>query len=386
MQFNQNTMQNTAKQEQQAKGKERRLVIGITHGDFNGISYEVIMKALNDKRILELFTPIIYGHSKVLSFHRKILNFNDFNFKIINDPKHLFHQKINIVNVNHNEVRIEHGKSTDEAGGMALKALEIAVDDLKANKIHAIVTAPINKSNIQSDSFKFPGHTEFFASELKSKNYLMLMVSDNLRIGVVTGHVPLRDVPMKITENLVSEKIDCLHQSLKRDFGIDNPKIAVLGLNPHAGENELIGNEDEQILNPLIIKYRKGEKLVYGPFSADGFFGSDEYSKYDAILAMYHDQGLIPFKTLAFEGGVNYTAGLPYVRTSPAHGTAYEKAGKNLSSSASMRQAVYLAIDIYRKRAAYDEMSSDPLPSGLIDEMNLSKNNNESEELKEVQD
>ena len=385
MQNNQNNMESTAKQHAQSREKDKRLIVGITHGDFNGISYEVIIKALNDKRILEMFTPVIYGHSKVLSFHRKNLNFNDFNFKVINDAKHFFNQKVNIVNVSNDEVRIEHGKSTREAGSFAFKALELAVDDLKTHKIHAVVTAPINKSNIQSESFEFPGHTEYFSQRLDSKS-LMLMVNDTLRIGVVTGHIPLKDVSEKITESLVSEKIELLQQSLMKDFGIEKPKIAVLGLNPHAGDSGLIGNEDEHIIHPAIIKAKKHNILVYGPFSADGFFGSDEYSKYDAILAMYHDQGLIPFKTLAFEGGVNYTAGLPFVRTSPAHGTAYEKAGKNIASPVAMRQAIYLAIDINRKRKTYEEMNKDPLGSRLISNFNNDKNAGEHEALKEVQD
>ncbi len=378
-------MQNFAKQHTQSREKDKRLIIGITHGDFNGISYEVIIKALNDKRILELFTPIIYGHSKVLYFHRKTLNFNDFNYKVINDVKHSFHQKINIINVNDDEVRIEHGKSTQEAGSLAFKALELAVDDLKNHKIHAVVTAPINKSNIQSESFDFPGHTEYFTQRLDSKS-LMLMVNDNLRIGVVTGHIPLKNVPEIINESLISEKIEILHQSLIKDFGIEKPKIAILGLNPHAGDHGLIGDEDDHIINPAIIKAKKHGKLVYGPFSADGFFGSDEYSKYDAILAMYHDQGLIPFKTLAFEGGVNYTAGLPFVRTSPAHGTAYEKAGKNIASPIAMRQAIYLALDIYRKRKTYYEMNKDPLGSRLSSDFINDRHSGEHEALKEVQD
>jgi len=378
-------MQNFAKQQAQTRQKDKRLLVGITHGDFNGISYEVIIKALNDKRILELFTPVIYGHSKVLYFHRKTLNFNDFNYKVINDVKHSFHQKINIINANDDEVRIEHGKSTQEAGSLAFKALELAVDDLKNHKIHAVVTAPINKSNIQSESFDFPGHTEYFTQRLDSKS-LMLMVNDNLRIGVVTGHIPLKNVSECINESLISEKIEILHQSLIKDFGIEKPKIAILGLNPHAGDHGLIGDEDDHIIHPAIIKAKKHGKLVYGPFSADGFFGSDEYSKYDAILAMYHDQGLIPFKTLAFEGGVNYTAGLPFVRTSPAHGTAYEKAGKNIASPVAMRQAIYLALDIYRKRKAYYEMNKDPLGSRLNSDFINDRHSGEQEALKEVQD
>lgn len=378
-------MHNTAKQSAYIKDKDHKIIVGITHGDFNGISYEIIMKTLSDKRILELFTPVIYGHSKVLSFHRKVLNLNDFNYKVVDNARHPYLQKINIINVNNDEVRIEHGKSTPEAGNFALKALELAVDDLKSKNIHVVVTAPINKSNIQSESFSFPGHTEFFTERFNSNSSLMLMVSDKLRIGVVTGHVPLKEVSENLTESVISEKIDVLHQSLIEDFGIEKPKIAVLGLNPHAGDHGLIGQEDEHIIHPAIIKAKKHNKLVYGPFSADGFFGSDEYANYDAILAMYHDQGLIPFKTLAFEGGVNYTAGLPFIRTSPAHGTAYEKAGKNISSPIAMRQAIYLALDIYRNRLSFKKMNENPLPTGLLNELTNDKNSGDHDVLKDVQ-
>lgn len=379
-------MQNTAKQRTPANHKNNNLIVGITHGDFNGIGYEVIIKALSDKRLLEFFTPVIYGLSKVLSFNRKILSFNDFNFKIINDARHPFKQKVNIVNINNEEVRIEHGKSTTEAGKHAVKALDFAVEDLQKGLIQVVVTAPVNKSNIQSDSFDFPGHTEYFTNRFNVDSSLMLMVNDNLRIGVVTGHIPLKDVSESITESLISEKIEILNNSLTKDFGISKPKIAVLGLNPHASDHGLIGTEDEQVIKPAIIKAKKNNMLVYGPFSADGFFGSDEYTKYDAILAMYHDQGLIPFKTLAFKGGVNYTAGLPFIRTSPAHGTAYEKAGKNNSSENAMRQAIYLAIDIYRNRISHKEMNKDPLPFGLINEQGNGRGSHDSEELKDVQD
>lgn len=379
-------MQNTVRQQAQSKIKDNKIIVGITHGDYNGISYEVILKTLNDKRILELFTPVIYGLSKVLSFHRKTLNFNDFNYKVINDARHPFIQKTNLVNISNDEVRIEHGKSTHEAGKYAYQALEHAVNDLNNGLIHVVVTAPINKSNIQSDSFEFPGHTEYFTERFNSKSSLMLMVNDTLRIGVVTGHIPLSEVSGSINEQLITEKLDILNDSLVKDFGINKPKIAVLGLNPHASDHGLIGTEDEHIINPAIIKAKKHGKLVYGPFSADGFFGSAEYTKYDAILAMYHDQGLIPFKTLAFDSGVNYTAGLPFIRTSPAHGTAYEKAGKNISSEKAMRQAIYAAVDIYRNRIAYDEMNKDPLPFGSINEISNSRPMHDPEELKEVQD
>ena len=370
------------------QGKDKKLKVGITHGDLNGISYEVIIKALNDNRILEMFTPVIYGLSKVLSYHRKNLNLNDFNYKIIRDASQTYSQKVNIVNLSNDEIRIEYGKSTPIAGKFAFQALDQAVKDIKDNKIDVLVTAPINKSNIQSHNFDFPGHTEFFTRQFDRKSSLMLMVNDKLRIGTVTGHIPLKDVASTITDKMIEEKINILNDSLIKDFGIPKPKIAVLALNPHAGEKGLIGDEDEHSIHPTIIKAKKHGYLVFGPFAADGFFGSDEYTKYDAILAMYHDQGLIPFKTLSFGKGVNYTAGLPIVRTSPAHGTAYTLAGKKAASARSMREALYLAIDICRNRQEYEEATKNPLRSGLLGELGNIKNNhaNIPEELRNAQD
>ena len=302
--------------------KEKKIKVGITHGDLNGISYEVIIKALNDNRLLDSFTPVIYGLSKALSYHRKGINFNDFNYKIIHKAEDTFSQKVNIINLSDEEVRIEYGKSMREAGKFAFLALEEAVKDLKNNKIHVLVTAPLNKHNIQSDQFNFPGHTEYQADRFESNSALMLMVKDNLRVGVVTGHIPISRVSETITKELILEKLKIVHQSLVRDFGITKPKIAVLGLNPHASDNGVIGDDDQVKLTPAIKEAWDKGILAFGPFPADGFFGSSGHLKYDVVLAMYHDQGLIPFKTLAFEGGVNYTAGLPVIRTSPAHGTA----------------------------------------------------------------
>jgi 4-hydroxythreonine-4-phosphate dehydrogenase len=373
-------------QKQRESFKDKKPILGITHGDYNGVGYEVIIKALNDKRILDFFTPVIYGLSRVLSYNRKMLNLPDFSYQIINDADQAANQKINILNLSNEEVKIEYGKSTHEAGAAAFDALEQAVTDIRDGKIDMIITAPVNKQNIQSDQFNFPGHTEYFTQRFDSKTSLMLLVKDNLRIGVVTGHIPLKDVALKLNEIAIIEKIEILDNSLKRDFGITKPKIALLGLNPHAGDHGLIGKEDDEIIKPAILKAKESGKLIYGPFPADGFFGSDDYTKYDAILAMYHDQGLIPFKTLAFENGVNFTAGLPIVRTSPAHGTAYEIAGNNVASFASMRQAMYLAADIFKNRMAFDEMTSNPLPSGLINEAAQTKNAADPEEFKDVQD
>jgi 4-hydroxythreonine-4-phosphate dehydrogenase len=364
--------------------KNKKIKVGITHGDINGISYEVIIKALNDNRILEMFTPVIYGLSKVLAYNRKNLNFHDFNFKMIREANQALNQKVNLVNLSAEEVRIEYGKSTELAGKLAFDALEKAVRDLKENQIQVMVTAPLNKANIQSDRFQFPGHTEYLTEKFQGVDSLMLMVKDKLRIGTLTTHVPLREVPNLITDEKLMSKLQILNQSLMRDFLIEKPKIAVLGLNPHAGERGLLGDEENKVIQPAIIKAKKNGMLVYGPFPADGFFGSDEYLKYDGILAMYHDQGLVAFKTLAFEGGVNYTAGLSFVRTSPAHGTAYDIAGKNVSSGIPMREAMYLAIEIHHNRIAFDEMKSDPLQSGLLNDFNNNRNHRETEEINRV--
>jgi 4-hydroxythreonine-4-phosphate dehydrogenase len=346
--------------------KEKKIRVGITHGDFNGISYEIIIKALYDNRVLELFTPVIYGLSRVMSYNRKNMGLNDFNFNTVRDISGVRNGKVNLINLNEEEIRIEYGKANKVAGKYSHIALTNAVKNIKENKINVIVTAPINKETIHSDEFDFPGHTEFFANEFNTKDFLMLMVSDKLKIGTVTGHIPLKDVPEKLTEELITSKLQVLEKSLIVDFGIEKPKIAVLGLNPHAGENGKIGEEDNTIIRPAVLKAKKSGSLVFGPFPADGFF-ADDYTRYDAILAMYHDQGLIPFKTIAFENGVNYTAGLPIVRTSPAHGTAYDRAGKNESSEQSLRSAIYLAVDIYRNRINHEEASANPLGSNLID-------------------
>ncbi len=355
--------------------KEKKIRVGITHGDMNGISYEIIVKALADARILEMFTPVIYGLTRVLSYNRKNLNANDFNYNTVRDASYLKSRKINLVNLSENEIKIEFGKSVDKAGQFAHDALKHAVNDLKSDKIDVVVTAPISKENIQSETFNFPGHTEYFASEFNSPDYLMLMVSDTLRVGTITGHVPLTDVPKLLTEDLIVQKINVLHQSLVRDFGVQKPKIALLGLNPHAGENGQIGKEEIDTIIPAINRAKKEGKLVFGPFPADGFFAGD-YRKFDGILAMYHDQGLIPFKTLAFNQGVNFTAGLPIVRTSPAHGTAYDIAGQGIASEEPLRNAIYLAIDIQNNRTQYDEVTANPLQLGLLRENGRHKEDN----------
>jgi 4-hydroxythreonine-4-phosphate dehydrogenase len=352
-----------ATEKPQAEGQ--KVKVGITHGDLNGISYEVIMKTFLDQRIMEDITPIVYGCSKVASYHRKTLNINDFNFNPIKNASLAVPRRANIVNLTQEEVKIDLGKSTPIAGELAYQALEAAVNDLMSNHIDAVVTAPINKKNIQSAHFNFPGHTEYFATRFGQSDYLMLMVLDNFRVGVITGHMPLHDVPAALSEELILKKIGIMHNSLVKDFAIRKPKIALLGLNPHSGDDGLLGNEEKDIIIPAIEKAKEQNFLVFGPYPADGFFGSESYLKFDGILAMYHDQGMIPFKVLSFDRGVNFTAGLPYVRTSPAHGTAYDIAGKNEASPDSFREAVYLAVDILRNRREFEELQSNPLQNYL---------------------
>ncbi len=335
--------------------------VGITHGDINGIGYEVIIKALLDNRIYELCTPIIYGSPKVAAYHRKALNVEHFSLNNIKSAEQAQPKRANIINCNDDAIKVELGQSTEEAGVAAFKALEMAVDDLKKGLIDVLVTAPINKKNIQSKSFDFPGHTEYLESKLESGKSLMILMNDRLKVGVVTGHIPISEVPKRITKEAIEEKLHILNESLIKDFGIGKPKIAVLSLNPHAGDNGLIGKEEEEIIKPLLNEVRGKGIIALGPYPADGFFGSDDYTKFDAVLAMYHDQGLAPFKALAFDSGVNFTAGLSHIRTSPAHGTAYTIAGKNVASEVSFREAIYWAIDIHKNRTQYAEVSQNPL-------------------------
>jgi len=327
--------------------------IAITIGDVNSIAPEVIIKALEDNRILKLMTPVVYGSGKILSYYRKALNIRDFNYFQLKKLEELNDKKLNVLNLWEETVNITMGQSTEEAGKYAFISIEKAVDDALAGNVDAIVTAPINKNNIQSDNFNFAGHTEYLAQKSEVKDSLMLLVDGDLRVGVVTGHIPIRDVANKVTAEKIDSKLDVLEKSLKQDFGIKKPKIAVLGLNPHAGDGGVIGNEEEDFIKPLIEKRKEKGKLVFGPFPADGFFGNQQYKNFDAVLAMYHDQGLIPFKTLAFSNGVNYTAGLPFVRTSPDHGTAYDLTGKGQADETSMRQALFLASDIIKNRKEY---------------------------------
>jgi 4-hydroxythreonine-4-phosphate dehydrogenase len=341
--------------------KEHRIRIGITHGDINGIGYEIIIKTLQDPRLLETNTIIVYGSSKVASYHRKTLNFNEFNFNLIKKADMAHPRRPNIININEEEIKIDLGKSTTIAGEQAYLSLEMAMDDILKHNLDVLVTAPINKKNIQSADFHFPGHTEYLAKKAGTDDYLMLMVNQTVRIGVITGHIPLNKVSESISEDLILRKVKILNQSLMRDFGILKPKIALLSLNPHASDEGLIGNEEAKIIQPAIEKAMNQNILVFGPYPADGFFGSSTFSQFDGILAMYHDQGMLPFKVLSFDDGVNFTAGLPFIRTSPAHGTAYDLAGKNEASPESFRNAVNLACDIFNNRIAYDELLLNPL-------------------------
>ncbi len=333
-----------------------KIRVGISQGDINGVSYEVIIKALMDPRILDFCTPVVYGSPKVGAYHRKALNINNFSFNNIKNAIEANPKRVNIVDCMDENIRVELGKSTPMAGEASALALNLAVNDMKQGVIDLIVTGPINKLNIQSDKFPFRGHTEYLAHHFEADDVIMLMVSDLMRVAVATGHVALGDVPGLLSSDMLVGKLKLLNSSLVRDFGIRKPKIAVLGLNPHCGENGLIGDEEKEVIIPAIDKARGENIMALGPFPADGFFGSDNLSKFDAILAMYHDQGLGPFKALAFGSGVNYTAGLPVVRTSPAHGTAFEIAGKGVASPDPFRHAIYLACDIYNHRKEYDAL------------------------------
>jgi len=335
--------------------------VGISQGDINGISYEVIMKTLLDPRIMEMCTPIIYGSPKVAAYHRKALNINNLSLNHVRTPQEAGPQRAHVLNCIDDNVRVELGKSTPAAGEASYMALERATSDLKEGLIDVLVTAPINKDNIQSEKFNFPGHTEFLAREFNSKDYLMLMVSETMKVGLVTTHVPISEIANYITKETILSKLRIIAHSLQQDFAITRPRIAVFGLNPHAGDNGLLGKEEIDIIQPAIEQAKKEGIIALGPYPADGFFGSEDYRKFDAILAMYHDQGLVPFKLSSFERGVNYTAGLPVIRTSPAHGTAYSLAGEDKASPDSFRQALFMAIDIYKNRQIHEEITKNPL-------------------------
>ncbi len=337
--------------------------VGITHGDVNGIGYEIIIKSLLDKQINSLCTPIVYGSARVAAYHRNVLNIDSFSFNNIKSASEASDKRPNIISCTEENVKVELGQATKEAGDVAFLALEKAVSDLKEGLIDVLVTAPINKDVIQNENFKFPGHTEYLADRFGVEDSVMLMVSEQLRVAVVTGHIPLKDVAENISADLIMKKLRILNESLVLNFGIQKPRIAVLGLNPHAGDNGLLGKEEQEVIQKALEQAKQEGILAMGPYPADGFFGSGDYRKFDVVLAMYHDQGLTPFKILASDGGVNFTAGLPVLRTSPAHGTAYSLAGKGKASMESFKSSIYTAIDLYHNRLAFEEAEKSKLKS-----------------------
>ena len=324
--------------------------IGITLGDLNGIGPEVIIKALADHRLLNLMTPVIYGSTKVLSFYRKMMNLEEFNYSQVKTKGQFFPKAINVVNCWDEVIEINPGQPSRQTARAALLCLRKAVEEVREGLIDGFVTGPIDKNTIHGEEFPFQGHTEYLTQEFNAGESLMLMVGHDLRVGLVTEHIPVKDISSFITRERVELKIRLMELTLKKDFLISKPKIAVLGLNPHAGDEGLLGKEEIDVIRPVIQDLKTKGKLIFGPYPADGFFASGQHSKYDGIVAMYHDQGLVAFKTLSFESGINYTAGLPYVRTSPDHGTAYNLAGKNLANEGSMREAMYVACDIIKNR------------------------------------
>ncbi len=342
--------------------KQNKLRVAITHGDINGVGYEVIIKALADQRMTELCTPIVYGAAKVAGYYKKALDLPNLQFNIVASAENIMPDRANFVNCFDDELKVEIGKPSTVAGVAALKALEVAVQDLKDGKVDVLVTAPINKNTIQTDNFNFAGHTEYlqdrFGGELQP---LMVLMNDVMKVALVTTHLPISELSSKITKELIIEKLNIFNSSLITDFKIDKPRIAVLSLNPHAGDGGLIGKEEQTVITPAIEEAYNSGITCFGPYPSDGFFGAGLYKKFDGVLAMYHDQALAPFKALSMDDGVNYTAGLEYVRTSPDHGTAYDIAGKGKASENSLRQAIYTAIDVYRSRELYDEMTSNPL-------------------------
>ncbi|MBP5335064.1 MAG: 4-hydroxythreonine-4-phosphate dehydrogenase PdxA [Bacteroidales bacterium] len=352
-----------------SRNSNKQIVVGITQGDGNGIGYEVIIKALADPRILESFTPVIYGSSKIFGFYKKLIhNIEQMDTNVISSAKDAHPRRINIVNCLPDNVFVEPGQATPESAKAAITSLEWAVKDIRKGDIDVLVTAPINKKAMVGEGFGYTGHTEYLQNAFGVKDITMFMVSQTMKVGVVTGHIPLKDVPSSITKEKIISKLKLMDQSLKRDFGVDMPKIAVLSLNPHCGDGGLLGSEEQNIIRPAIDEAVEQGILAFGPYSPDGYFGLREYNKFDATLAMYHDQGLEPFKALSFSDGVNFTAGLPIVRTSPDHGTAYDMAGRDAADPLSMRASIFAAIDIYRNRLEYDNLLAGKLVEQELDQ------------------
>ncbi len=343
-----------------------KIKVGITHGDTNGIGYEVILKTLEDNRLSDLCTIVVYGSAKAASFYRKAMELPQVQLNRVDSAADARDGVFNIINVVGEDLKIEPGIASEAAGGAAFAALEAAVADLRAGDIDVLVTAPIDKHSIQSPTFTFPGHTEYLQSSLADDTMpdakaLMILCTDYLRVALATAHMPIAEVPGALSKELIVDKLKDFDRSLRRDFGVQNPRIAVLSLNPHAGERGLLGKEEQEIIIPAIAEAQTHKILAFGPYASDGFFGSESYRAFDGVLAMYHDQGLAPFKTIAMDAGVNFTAGLPFVRTSPDHGTGYDIAGKGQASAESMRSAIYMALDIYRNRGRHDEAYRRPL-------------------------
>ncbi len=348
------------RKENMKKERKKTYRLGITMGDAHGIGPEIILKVFKDPRMFETIQPVVYGSIKALKYYRNLFEFQDYGLKVINSADEYSGRQVNVVNVGDLD-KVEPGTPSNQSGKLAFESLKRATEDLAATKIDALITAPIDKDTIQSDEFKFPGHTEYLADMSNVEECLMLLMTDYLKVGVVTGHLPLKEVAAAISKEKIKTKANLLLESLKKDFGYERPKLAVLGLNPHAGDNGLLGSEEKEIINPAIRELKEEGNVVYGPYSADGFFGSDVFKSFDGVLAMYHDQGLIPFKALAFNEGVNYTAGLPIVRTSPDHGTAYAIAGKGQADETSMRCAIFTACDVVDKRKHIKEITENPL-------------------------
>ncbi len=336
-----------------------KIIVGISVGDINGIGIEIILKTFEDKRMLDFCTPVLFASNKLISYHKKNLKLNN-SIHSINSIDKITHGKINLVNSWKEEVKIELGKTTKIGGKFAHKSLKAATTALKNDAIDILLTAPISKDNIQSEEFNFPGHTEYLEENLEGKS-LMILMTDELRIGLITGHIPISQVAETITPELIEAKVDIMHTSLKQDFNISKPKIAVLGLNPHCGDKGIIGKEDDEIIRPTIAKIKDAGKLVFGPYAADGFFGSKTYKQFDGVLAMYHDQGLAPFKALSFGNGVNFTAGLSKVRTSPDHGTGFDIAGKNKANPSSFKEALFTSLQIFKNRKQHKELTKNTL-------------------------
>jgi len=346
-----------------------KIIVGITQGDSNGIGYEVIIKALSDPRILDLFTPVIYGSSKLFGFYRKTIpEVEQMDTNAISSAKEAHDKRINIVNCLPDSTFAEPGQATAESAKGAITALQTAIRELKEGAIDVLVTGPINKKAMTNEGFGFPGHTEYIQDAFGAKDVAMVMVSHRLKLAVVTGHIPLKEVPFQITEEKILSKLRLLNASMQKDFMVDHPRIAVLSLNPHSGDGGLLGTEEQDIIIPAIKKATDEGILAFGPFSPDGYFGLSHYENFDATLAMYHDQGLSPFKALSFEDGVNFTAGLPVVRTSPDHGTAYEMAGRDEADPRSMRAAIFTAIDIFRNRQRWEALQEGKMPEHHIEE------------------